>query len=106
MSNIDNNPISNQMYSNTAGKTSSTNTASGNDLGSWYEAMAEAWGSALDQQAGRITSLSDAVANGQDNPSTITLLTAESLRMQFLSNNSSTATSSVGQALESLARKQ
>jgi hypothetical protein len=32
-------------------------------------------------------------------------LTAESLKMQFLSSNASTSTNSVGQALESLARK-
>ncbi|OZG74395.1 hypothetical protein BTA51_05135 [Hahella sp. CCB-MM4] len=86
------------------------NTGTGNsqssDLGSWYEAMAKAWGSALDTQADKITTLSSEVGeNGQDNPSTITMLTAESLRMQFLSNNASTATSSVGQALDALARK-
>ncbi len=76
------------------------------DLGSWYEAMAKAWGSALDNQANRVTTLSEQIgSDGQDNPSTITMLTAESLRMQFLSNNASTATSSVGQALEALARK-
>ncbi len=88
----------------------SANTGSGSaqasDLGSWYEAMAKAWGSALDNQADKVTTLSQQVGeNGQDNPSTITTLTAESLRMQFLSNNASTATTSVGQALEALARK-
>lgn len=73
---------------------------------SWYEAMAKAWGSALDTQAGKITELSDQISNnGQDQPSTITLLTTESLKMQFLATNSSTSTNSVGQALDSLARK-
>jgi len=101
--------INNNINSNlTSGVTTNTSTsgASTDDIGGWYEAMAKAWGSTLDDQASRITSLSDAVAGGMDNPSTMTLLTTESLRMQFLANNASTATSSVGQALESLARKQ
>lgn len=75
-------------------------------VGSWFEAMSKAWGEALDGQANKITTLSEAIGvNGQDSPSTIALLTAESLRMQFLSSNASTSTNSVGQALESLARK-
>jgi hypothetical protein len=74
---------------------------------SWYEAMAKAWGNVLDQQAGEITALSDQIGNGgQDQPSTVTLLTAASLKMQFLATNSSTSNNSVGQALDSLARKQ
>ncbi|WP_020410926.1 hypothetical protein [Hahella ganghwensis] len=85
---------------------SGSTSTQASDLGSWYEAMAQAWGNALDNQADRVTTLSEQVGeNGQDNPSTITQLTAESLRMQFLSNNASTATTSVGQALEALARK-
>lgn len=85
---------------------SNSGASQSNDLGSWYEAMAKAWGSALDDQANRVTTLSEQIGEGgKDDPSTITMLTAESLRMQFLSNNASTATSSVGQALEALARK-
>ncbi|ARU59435.1 hypothetical protein OLMES_5455 [Oleiphilus messinensis] len=76
------------------------------DKHSWYEAMAGAWGNALDQQADQVTQLSDAVSNGgKDTPSAMTQLTAESMKMQFMANNASTATSSVGQALEALARK-
>ena len=83
------------------------NSASKKDISGWYEAMADAWGDALDNQAARITELSDAISTGgQDNPKTMTLLSAESMRMQFLSNNASTSTSSVGQALETLAKKQ
>lgn len=78
---------------------------SANELNSWYEAMADAWGQTLDAQAVRLTELSGQVSSGADNPSTMTLLTAESMKMQFLANNASTATSSVGQALEALARK-
>ena len=46
------------------------------------------------------------VGQGGDQPSNVVQLTAESLRMQFLSNNASTSQNSVGQALETLGRKQ
>ncbi len=73
---------------------------------SWYEAMAAAWGQTLDNQAQKITEMSADVGSGADQPSQIVQLTAESLRMQFLSNQSATANNSVGQALEAIARKQ
>ena len=73
---------------------------------SWFEVMAKSWGSALDKQAGRIIEKAEALGEGFDEPSQITLLTAESLRMQFLSNSSHTALTSMGSALETMARKQ
>jgi len=74
---------------------------------SWFEAMAKAWGTALDNQASTITQLSDQITvGGQDQPSTLTLLTTASLQMQFLATNASTSNNSVGQALETLGRKQ
>ena len=80
---------------------------SAQDTKSWYEAMAKAWGQALNQQAQVITQLSDQVSNaGQDQPSQVTQLTAESMRFSFLATNASTATTSVGEALQTLGRKQ
>jgi hypothetical protein len=74
---------------------------------SWFEAMAQAWGQALDKQADVIQQKSDAVSSGgTDNPSAITELTTESLKMSFLSNSSHTSISTVGEALETMARKQ
>jgi hypothetical protein len=82
---------------------------------SWFEAMADAWGRALDDQAERIRVKSEEVGNAppttdvnaaQDSPSDITELTAMSLKMSFLASSSHTAISSVGSALESMARKQ
>jgi hypothetical protein len=73
---------------------------------SFFEAMAQAWGEALDKQAGIIQQKSDAISGGNDTPSAITELSAESLKMSFLSNSSHTAISSVGQGLETMARKQ
>ena len=73
---------------------------------SWFEAMAKAWGSALDQQASKVTDLSSQVSeNGQDQPSVMTQLTAESLKMQFLSTNASTSVNAVSQALDKVAQK-
>ena len=80
--------------------------SSAGDRGSWYEAMSRAWGQTLDAQAPRITNLSDVIGGGGDQPSNVVALTAESLKMQFLSNNASTSHNSVGQALETLGRKQ
>ena len=72
----------------------------------WFEAMAQAWGQALDNQAGLIQQKSDAIAGGNDTPSAVTELTTEALRMSFLANSSQTSISTVGQALETMARKQ
>ncbi len=75
--------------------------------GSWFEAMADAWGKALDRQASRIETQSAQLGDGGlDTPAAITQLTAESLKMTFLSNSSHTALSSTGSALETMARKQ
>jgi hypothetical protein len=74
---------------------------------SWFEAMAKAWGKILDKQAQEITDLSSQIGdNGQDQPSTLTLLTAASLKMQFMATNSSTSINASGQAADTLARKQ
>ncbi|MCG7899730.1 MAG: hypothetical protein JAY85_14910 [Candidatus Thiodiazotropha weberae] len=94
--------INNNLYSAMA----STQGSDSSD-GSWFEAMAEAWGEALDRQATRIETMSTEVGDqGNETPSAITQLTAESLKMTFLSNSSHTALSSLGSSLETMARKQ
>ncbi len=79
--------------------------AKGSGPGTWFEALADAWGQTLDGQANRIEQMSDTISQGGDNPSQITKLTAESLRMSFMSNSSSSSIDSVGKALETMARK-
>lgn len=88
---------------NTTAPSSSSGASAGS---SWFEAMAAAWGSALDKQADDIEAKSATLKDGGDNPSGITELTALSLKMSFLSSSSHTAISSVGTALETMARKQ
>ncbi len=77
----------------------------GGGAGTWFEALADAWGQTLDGQAQRIESMSDSIGSGTDNPSQITKLTAESMRMTFMANSSSSSIDSVGKALETMARK-
>lgn len=72
----------------------------------WFEAFASAWGKALDTQAAAIEQRSDTVANtGGDNPSQITMLTAEAMKMSFLAQSSHSSLDSVSKALETMARK-
>ena len=81
-------------------------SASSGDRNSWYEAMSRAWGSTLDSQAAQITEMSGAIGAGNDQPSAMVQLTAASLKMQFMSNNAATSQNSVGQALETLGKRQ
>jgi len=81
-------------------------TASSSSGGTFFEAMAQAWGEALDRQANNIVQKSDALTAGDDSPAAVTALTTEALKMSFLSNSSHTSISTVGQALETMARKQ
>ncbi len=109
---MNSNPVNNSPLLNFVGR-SSVGTASssrGSDASggssSWYEAMSRAWGQTLDAQASKITSLSDVIGSGGDQPSNMVKLTAESLKMQFMSNNAATSQNSVGQALETLGKRQ
>lgn len=79
---------------------------SGGSGSSWYEAMSRAWGATLDAQANEITTLSDAIGTGDDQPSQMVALTAASLKMQFMSNNAATSQNSVAESLNAVARKQ
>lgn len=74
--------------------------------GSWFEALAEAWGQTLDSEAGKIQTMSDGIGGGDEQPSQIAELSAESMRMSFMAQSENTSTSSVGQSLETMARKQ
>lgn len=90
------------VQSNMAGQRS----VSSGESTSWYEAMSRAWGQTLDAQAGQISQLSQAISAGGDQPSNMVALTAQSLKMQFMSNNAATSQNSVGQALETLGKRQ
>jgi len=109
---MNNNPVNSSPVLTFVGRSSigsaSVGRTGGSDGGggSWYEAMSRAWGQTLDTQASKITSLSDTISGGADQPSNMVKLTAESLKMQFMSNNAATSQNSVGQALETLGKRQ
>lgn len=89
-----------------AGSSSSrTGGGGGSGDGSWFRAMADAWGRTMDAQAGRITQLSNAIGAGGDQPSNMVSLTAESLKMGFQSQNAATSINAVADGLKSVARK-
>jgi len=72
----------------------------------FFEALARAWGEALDKQAQVISDKSDALSqDGNDTMSAVTELTAESSRMSFLANSSHTSLSESGEALKAVAQK-
>ncbi|WP_407353230.1 hypothetical protein [Luteimonas sp. R10] len=107
MSTIDSSALNNYigMATFTNGQNGPRGAASGSSSNSWYEAMSRAWGQTLDGQAAKITQMSDAIGAGSDQPSDMVQLTAASLKMQFMSNNAATSQNSVGQALETLGKR-
>lgn len=72
----------------------------------WFEAMAQAWGKTLDAKATDIENIAAQISGGDDTPGTITQMSTMSLQMGFLSQSAHTSVSSVGAALETMARKQ
>jgi hypothetical protein len=102
-----NSPTLNSLNALAASPSSSAGRSSGQEpASSWFEAMAKAWGETLDRQAERITELSDQIGpQGNDKPSVVAELTAESLRLSFMANAEHTSLDSVGKALETMARK-
>lgn len=72
----------------------------------WFEIMAEAWGKTLDSKATELETMGTRISAGDDRPGTLTEMSALSLQMGFLSQSAHTSISSVGTALETMARKQ
>jgi hypothetical protein len=99
------NPLS-LMATAPLGQTPSNAYGTPSNNGSWFEAMAQAWSKTLNDEAGTITTMSNAIGGGSDDPQAITQLTAETLRMSYLSESSHTALTAVGGALDTMARKQ
>lgn len=74
--------------------------------GNFFEALATAWGAALDKQAQIIQEKSNTLnQDGGDTPSAITELSAESARISFMANSSHTSLSEAAEALKAVAQK-
>lgn len=85
-----------------AAPSTSTNTSGSK----WFELMAEAWGKTLDAKATELEQTAAKISGGDDRPGTITQMSAQSMQMGFLAQSAHTGISSVGTALETMARKQ
>lgn len=73
---------------------------------SWYAQLATAWGAALDRQADKTAALAQQLADGNDEPAAALQVSAAAHQLAFISTAAATASNSIGQALESLGRKQ
>jgi hypothetical protein len=80
--------------------------AKGKDLSSWYGQLAKAWGTALDAQADKTLALADQMKNGVNGPGQALQVTAATQQLTFLCTTASNVSNSIGQALETLGRKQ
>jgi hypothetical protein len=81
-------------------------TAGAGNSSSWYGKVAQAWGAALDRQADKTVALAQQLNAGDDSPGTALQVSAAAHQLAFLSTAASTASTSIGQALETLGRKQ
>ncbi|MCD9032378.1 hypothetical protein LDO32_11645 [Luteimonas sp. Y-2-2-4F] len=110
MSTIGNSQLNNAIVGVAAMDNTNTSRAGrgggGGNSSSWYAAMAQAWGNTLNAQAAKITNMSDQISAGSNEPSQMIQLTAMSHEMSFMANNASTSQNSVGQALETLGKRQ
>ena len=101
------------MYSNGIGTkgsaaiaTPAAGAAQATAAGSWYANVANAWGAALDRQATKTAALAEQMNAGNDGPGMALQVSAAAHQLAFLSTAASTASNSIGQALETLGRKQ
>lgn len=76
------------------------------DVSSWYGKLAGAWGSALDRQANRTVALAEQLSAGSDGPGQALQVSAAAQQLSFLCSAASNVSSSIGNALETLGRKQ
>lgn len=100
-----NSPLANLALAPVTTQQSNGSGGSKGGSGSWFEAMSRAWGEALDKQADKIETLSAGLGT-DDSPAAITELSAQSMKMGFLSTSSHTAITSVAEALKTQAQKQ
>jgi|SRR5688500_9443346 hypothetical protein len=76
------------------------------DVSSWYGRLAGAWGAALDRQADRTVALAQQLDSGSNGPGQALQVSAAAQTLTFLCTAASNVSSSIGQALETLGRKQ
>jgi hypothetical protein len=75
-------------------------------VASWYGKLASAWGVALDRQADRTVALAQQLRAGTDGPGQAIEVSAAAQQLTFLCSTAANVSTSIGQALETLGRKQ
>jgi hypothetical protein len=75
-------------------------------VSSWYGKLASAWGVALDRQADRTVALAQQLRAGTDGPGQAIEVSAAAQQLTFLCSTAANVSTSIGQALETLGRKQ
>jgi hypothetical protein len=78
----------------------------GADVSSWYAKLAHAWGSALDRQADKTVALADQLNVAANGPGQALQVSAAAQQLTFLCTAASNVSNSIGNALETLGRKQ
>jgi hypothetical protein len=81
-------------------------SAAKGDVTSWYSQVAQAWGAALDRQAQKTVQLSKEMNAPDATPGTAMLVSAAAHQLTFLSTAASNVTNSIGEALQTLGRRQ
>ena len=76
------------------------------DVTSWYSKVAQAWGAALDRQAQKTVDLSKEMNAPDATPGTAMLVSAAAHQLTFLSTAASNVSNSIGEALQTLGRRQ
>lgn len=81
----------------------SANMNTGNP--NWYLAMAKAWGNALDTEGQKLVDASLALSDDATVGDTI-MVSAQAHKLSFMAQAASSTSNSIGQALETIAKKQ
>ena len=84
----------------------SASSGARSDVASWYSKVASAWGAALDRQAQRTVQLSEQLNNSNAGPGAAMVVSAAAHQLTFLSTAASNVSNSIGEALQTLGRKQ
>jgi len=80
--------------------------AKGTTVPSWYSQLASAWGNALDKQTEKTVALARELTDGNNGPGQALQVSAAAQQLTFLCTAASNVSNSIGQALETLGRKQ
>ena len=80
-------------------------TNAGSQNSNWYLSMARAWGNALDREGEKLVNASLSLSDDATVGDTI-MVSAQAHKLSFMAQAASSTSNSIGQALETIAKKQ